>query len=215
MLLLELLFITIFVNFSEQWEDNDDMTVQINDGKILGRFMTTRTGKPVKAFLGIPFAAPPVGNLRFKAPQNVQAWQGVKRTQQDGPKCVQIQPAIPVPQGQEDCLYLNVYVPDIENATSLPVMLWFYGGSLVYGEATSTSYGHDYIVQHDVIMVAGNYRVGALGFLSTEDENAQGNLGFKDQLMMMKWVRENIKHFGGDENSVTIWGGEKLKLKED
>lgn len=183
------------------------MIAEINDGTILGRFITSKSGKPIKAFLGIPFASPPINNLRFKSPQKPQKWEGMKRTQQDAPRCVQ--GSYPIIQGQEDCLYLNVYVP-AGNLTNVPVIFWIYGGAFSSGEASYSFYNPEYVVDHDVIVVAGNYRVGPLGFLSTEDNNAQGNFGFKDQVMILQWIQDNIHHFGGDKNSVTIWGGKNV-----
>ena len=202
-----LLFLLISINFASSWEIIDDMIAEINDGTILGRLVKSKTGKAVKAFLGIPYAAPPVNDLRFKSPQKPQKWEGMKRTQLDGPKCVQ--GSSTTLQGNEDCLYLNVYVP-AENLTNIPVIFWIHGGAFSSGEGSYSLYNPEFLVDHDVILVSGNYRLGPLGFLSTEDNNAQGNFGFKDQVMILKWIQENIEHFGGDKNSVTIFGGKEI-----
>jgi carboxylesterase type B len=201
----------ISINSISSWEVTDDLTLQIKDGKILGRFITSHMGKPIKAFLGIPYAQPPVGELRFKAPQKVQPWEGIKLTQFDGQRCVQVTstfaPGAPL-IGNEDCLYLNVYTP-VENPGNLPVVFWIHGGAFVAGDGSYAFYGPDYVIDHDVVMVAGNYRLGVLGFLSTESKDAQGNFGLKDQNLILQWIQENIEYFGGNKSSVTIWGGKK------
>lgn len=132
MSIIKLSIIFLFFNLAKSWEDKSQLTVEINDGKILGRYMTSKSGRHVRAFLGIPYAQPPIGDLRFKAPQKIQPWTDVKLTQVDSPLCVQINPfardfknAI----GQEDCLFLNVYTPTRKNSTSkLPVIYWIHGG---------------------------------------------------------------------------------------
>lgn len=132
MSIIKLSIFFIVFNLVRSWEDKSDLTVQINDGKILGRYMTSKSGKNVRAFLGIPYAAPPIGELRFKAPQKIQPWDGVKVTQVDSPLCVQINPFardFRTVLGQEDCLFLNVYTPFRRNRTSkFPVIYWIHGG---------------------------------------------------------------------------------------
>lgn len=132
MLFLKALIFILFFTSIASWEDKRELTVQINDGVILGRYMSSEKSLPVKAFLGIPYASPPLGDLRFKAPQKVQKWEGVLNTQKDSPICTQINPfgrIFDVVTGQEDCLYLNVYVPGKRNIqTNLPVIYWIHGG---------------------------------------------------------------------------------------
>jgi para-nitrobenzyl esterase len=133
MLILKLLFFFTTCNLIASWEDSDQLIVQTNDGKVMGRYMSSKTGLPVRAFLGIPYAAPPVDELRFKAPQKVQSWEGIKRTQVDGPICTQMNPfgrIFDVATGQEDCLNLNVYTPGGKRLTGakLPVIYWIHGG---------------------------------------------------------------------------------------
>ncbi|KAJ6649230.1 Juvenile hormone esterase, partial [Pseudolycoriella hygida] len=108
--------------------------------------------------------------------------------------------------GDEDCLYVNVYVPETSSGQLLDVLVWIHGGAFVIGSGGPSSYSPDYLLDNDVILVAGNYRLGMLGFLSTEDRNSPGNFGLKDQSFMLQWVQDNIEHFGGNKNSVTIWG---------
>jgi carboxylesterase type B len=185
------------------WEETEDLHLEIKDGKILGRYITSERGKIVKAFMGIPYAQPPVGELRFKAPQKVQAWEGIKRTQYDGNVCMKNLS----PFGDEDCLYLNVYVP-AEITEKMSVMVWIHGGGWAFGDGSLVNNGPEYILENGVILVSINYRLGPLGFLSTENGDAQGNFGLKDQQMALQWIQENIEFFGGDKNGVTIWGGD-------
>lgn len=128
-------FLTIFlllvcVQFGSSFQDTEDLTLRINDGQILGRYMTSESGRTIKAFMGIPFARPPVGNLRFKAPQKVATWDGILATQNEPPKCPQIDTFIGMGtfEGEEDCLYLNVYVPETRSSEPLDVLVWFHGG---------------------------------------------------------------------------------------
>lgn len=112
--------------------------------------------------------------------------------------------------GSEDCLYLNVYTPpttENDKVQSLkPVMIWFHGGGWQCGSGTKEFYGPDYLLEYDVVYVSGNFRVGPLGFLSTGTDDCPGNNGLKDQILILQWVQENIRHFGGDPNSVTVFG---------
>lgn len=206
-------FLTLLVLIFQSvvsWEDASGLTLQINNGKILGRYMTSESGRSIRAFLGIPYAEPPIRELRFKAPQRVQPWSGIKNTQFDAPKCVQISsPYTPGRnmEGEEDCLYVNVYSPKKAIPGTLPVIFWMYGGGFTFGEGSSSTYGPDYLLDSDVILVTGNYRLGPLGFLSTEDRTVPGNAAFKDQNLILQWIQENIEYFGGNKSSVTIWGG--------
>lgn len=124
------LIFSIYLNCCLSYEEIDELIVQINDGEILGRYMTTESGKTISAFVGIPFASPPVGDLRFTAPQKVVPWNGTLFTQQECSKCPQIDSLIgsTVYEGNEDCLYLNVYVPERRTDDKLDVLVWFHGG---------------------------------------------------------------------------------------
>ncbi|XP_006811307.1 acetylcholinesterase-like [Saccoglossus kowalevskii] len=167
-------------------------------------------------FLGIPFARPPVGELRFQRPVHADPWQGVYSATYHRSACPQtltyIQTVLPDFDSrkiQEDCLYLNVYRPSRELGIYdplLPVMVYFHGGDWDYG--TAEMYNGTFMsATRDVIVVTTNYRLGALGFLCTEDEYSLGNYGLWDQLEALKWVQENIQHFGGDSRRVTVFGG--------
>nr|WP_297782772.1 carboxylesterase family protein [uncultured Allomuricauda sp.] len=189
----------------------------------------TKTGKvegytegEIKVFKGIPFAEPPVGELRWKAPQPVRDWVGVKECKEFGPSPIQNTPepflcwtegfiAKPEPLS-EDCLYLNVWTPAKKKEEKLPVFVWIYGGGLSSGSANCDIYDGKQMAEQGVVFVSLNYRVGVLGFMAHPElseesgHNASGNYGFMDQLQGLKWVKENIGAFGGDPNNVTIAG---------
>src|SRR6516164_2093529 len=163
----------------------------------------------VDEFLGIPYAATPVGALRWRPPQPAASWSGVRDATQFAPHC----PQPPTPFGQasmsEDCLYLNVFTPSHKQAGSHhPVMVWIHGGALVTGE--SNDYIPTKLVEDGVTVVTINYRLGALGFLAhpaLADANGQsGDYGLMDQQAALRWVQRNIASFGGDPHNVTIFG---------
>ncbi len=162
-------------------------------------------------FKGIPFGAPPVGDLRWKAPQPVKAWKGVRDASKYATGPIQNNPS---PEYSEDCLYLNVWTPAHSPKDKLPVLVWIYGGGFVFGNTADPSYDCEALAQvdKDVVLVSINYRVGQLGFLalpelSAEDPNhVSGNYGILDQIAGLKWVKKNIAKFGGDPNQVTIFG---------
>ncbi|XP_055891509.1 neuroligin 4-like [Biomphalaria glabrata] len=170
-----------------------------------------------QAFRGIPFAAPPVGSLRWKPPQPPKSWRpSVLDAQFDAPGCPQLgctklTPPIACPQKtSEDCLYLNVFAPSgAKNGTNLPVMVYIHGGNFFYMSGSSLLFDGSALAQTgDVVVVTMNYRLGALGFLMTGDteDDARGNYGLYDQVMALKWVKVNIAAFGGDPNMVTLFG---------
>ena len=164
-------------------------------------------------FRGIPFAAPPVGELRFKAPQPVESWDGVRDATSFGPISLQapnevLEALLPVsdpPQPQsEDCLYLNVWTPGLDGAR--PVMVWIHGGAFTIGSGSEDYYdGANLASRGDVVIVTINYRLGALGFLNLP-ALGETNFGMRDQVAALKWVHENIANFGGDPGNVTIFG---------
>ena len=176
----------------------------------------------LKIYKGIPFAQPPLGALRWKAPQPPQSWEGVKECKNFGPSPIQNSPkpflcwteefiAKPEPLS-EDCLYLNVWTPAKKANEKLPVFVWIYGGGLSSGSANCDIYDGAELAKQGIVFVSLNYRVGVLGFmahpeLSAESgHNASGNYGFMDQLQALKWINENIAAFGGDPDNVTIAG---------
>ncbi|KAM6177419.1 liver carboxylesterase 1-like [Erethizon dorsatum] len=190
-------------------------------GKILGKYVSLEGfAQPVAVFLGVPFAKPPLGSLRFAPPQPAEPWSFVKNTTSYPPMCSQDSMAgqvlsqlftnrkedIPL-KFSEDCLYLNVYTPaDLTKKSRLPVMIWIHGGGLMVGGA-STYDGVPLSVHENVVVVTIQYRLGIWGFFSTGDEYSRGNWGHLDQVAALRWVQDNIANFGGNPGSVTIFGG--------
>ncbi|XP_069689982.1 juvenile hormone esterase-like [Periplaneta americana] len=174
-------------------------------GSVQGSQMTSRNGRNFCSFRGMPYAAPPIGPLRFKAPEPVDFWTKTRDATVDGPMCIQNVGQI---IGQEDCLYLNVYTPQttFSRLQSFPVILFLHGGAFDFGSGVSTMYNPEYFLDKDVVLVTINYRLGVLGFISTADNEAPGNFGLKDQVAALRWVRDNIAEFGGDPNKVTLLG---------
>jgi para-nitrobenzyl esterase len=165
----------------------------------------------IRAFRGIPYAAPPVGDLRWRPPQPHARWVGVRNATQFGSSCPQTLGPFGVPSTDEDCLFLNVYTPAAATVGSkLPVMFWIHGGALITGE--STDYDPTALVKHGVIVVTVNYRLGLLGFLAHPALSAEssthdsGDYGLMDQQFALGWVKKNIAHFGGNPANMTVFG---------
>ena len=170
----------------------------------------------MKAFLGLPYAAPPVGDLRWKAPETAASWKGVRDATKFGAHCAQgvvfadmiFQDAGP----SEDCLYLNVYAPATAKGNSkLPVMFWIHGGGYTGGASSEPRHNGDFLPLKGVVLVTINYRLGVFGFLATSDmakeaNGAAGNYGLLDMVAALEWVKANIAKFGGDPGNVTIFG---------
>ncbi|XP_053596613.1 juvenile hormone esterase-like [Microplitis demolitor] len=175
-------------------------------GKIIGTQMVSRRGRNINAFLGIPYAQPPIGPLRFKNPEPVKPWIGTLMATNDVPVCGQRDEYTNILFGQEDCLYLNVYSPKLDPDKLLPTMVYIHGGAFQRGDAKPTSLGPNYLLDKDIVLVTIQYRLGVTGFLSTGDASAPGNFGLKDQTLALKWVQSNIDNFGGDPASVTLFG---------
>ncbi|GJQ72194.1 hypothetical protein Trydic_g3285 [Trypoxylus dichotomus] len=215
MLISYLLFVYIVIfsealTFLKKEELKPNLQVHLEDGIIQGKKMYTEEKQlPYYAYLGIPYAKPPIGNLRFANPVRNEKWTGVLSTIQDAPTCTQDTEKI-VYIGSEDCLYINVFTSKNEQTNNqsslLPVMVFIYGGGFKFGQSNQSIYGPDYLLEHDVVIVSFNYRVGAFGFLSSGDMASPGNYGLKDQIEALRWTQRNIKHFGGDPNSVTLFG---------
>ena len=185
--------------------------------KVDGGLISGTTAEGVRAFKGIPFAAPPVGELRWKAPQPLIPWQGVRQCDTFGPEC----PQAPYPAGSmyaqppqkqsEDCLYLNVWTP-VRRGQKLPVMVWIHGGALTRGSGANRTYNGAAFARKGVVLVTINYRLGPLGYLAHPEltgespQHSSGNYGVLDQIAALKWVQKNIAAFGGDAKNVTIFG---------
>ncbi|XP_049862378.1 venom carboxylesterase-6-like [Schistocerca gregaria] len=180
----------------------DDVLVTVQQGTLRGTTATSIYNTSYTAFLGIPYAEPPVGDLRFEPPQVASGWEGVRDATQYGSDCVQ-----ETGSGSEDCLYLNVYVPGVpQEGAGLPVLFYVHGGGFIKGSGSDQKFGPDFLVSYGVILVTINYRLGPLGFLSTGDDVVPGNVGLKDQLLGLSWVQSNIERFGGDPQCVTLDG---------
>ncbi|XP_054259144.1 esterase FE4-like isoform X2 [Macrosteles quadrilineatus] len=185
--------------------------IKIKEGAIRGKEVTATSFRKKKyfSFQGIPYAQPPVGNLRFKDPVPVTSWDGVRDTLKEAPLCPQKHVILRRSLGEEDnCLALNVYTPRLPEAGSalLPVMVWIHGGGFTFGSGNTDLHDPEYWMEQDVVIVTCNYRVGVLGFLSLGTSEVPGNAGLKDQVMVLKWVQWNIAQFGGDPNNVTMFG---------
>jgi len=178
--------------------------VNTTDGAAQG----TTTGT-VDAFLGLPYAAPPVGALRWQPPQPETSWHGVRDATQFAAHCPQLASPFGMASTSEDCLYLNVYTPaNLHQGAKRPVMFWIHGGALVTGE--SNDYDPTQLVEDGAIVVTINYRLGALGFLAHPAlggaNGASGDYGLMDQQAALRWVQRNIGRFNGDARNVTIFG---------
>ena len=167
-------------------------------------------------FFGIPYAQPPVGELRWKAPQPAKNWQGVKKTKEFGPMPVQADifgdMVFRAPGQSEDCLYLNVWTPQGKEDEKLPVLVYFYGGGFVAGDGSEPRYDGSSLAKKGIVVVTVNYRLNIFGFFAYPELSAEapyhasGNYGLLDQNMALQWVKQNISAFGGDPSKVTIGG---------
>ena len=186
-----------------------DVIVNTNSGSILGDVKRVPGAGQVFIFRKIPFARTPVGPLRFRKPEPYGSWNGTLNGKAFGPACMQNPAGIPTgfPKDMsEDCLHLNVYVPYELSATSnKSVMVWVHGGSFTAGQSSLYD-GIPLSLRGDVIVVTVNYRLGALGFLRIGPTGSPGNFGLWDQHLAFKWVHDNIQAFGGNPNSVTVFG---------
>ncbi|GFS12881.1 carboxylic ester hydrolase [Elysia marginata] len=193
-------------------------TVDTDRGKVRG-ISVDANGKRVHAFYGIPYAAPPVGDLRFKPPVQMDPWEGVRDATRLPNSCYQTFDYFfgnfsgsnmwnANTQLSEDCLYLNVWTPRTNPPyRNKAVIVWIYGGGFYSGSSTLDIYMANILTaENDVIVVSMQYRVGALGFLALESTDAMGNAGLWDQRMALEWVSRNIHYFGGDAHSVTLMG---------
>lgn len=198
---ISILCLTLIVSCSKKTID----IVEVTGGSIQGLKENS-----LMIFKGIPFAAPPVGELRWKAPQPVEPWKNIKKTQEFAASPYQF--GNPPAGKSEDCLYLNVWTPAQSAKEKLPVLVWIYGGGFSMGSTAEPVCTGEHLAQKGVIVVSIAYRVGKLGFLAHPElssENPQrvsGNYGLLDQIAGLEWVQDNIAAFGGDPDKVTIFG---------
>jgi para-nitrobenzyl esterase len=198
--------------------------VSIASGELSGSEILSKAGKTAFFFGGIPYAAPPVGDLRWREPMPVEPWSGVRDATGFGPSSLQIDSgeggfrdsisktlgyeiSIPGFEQSEDCLYLNVYTPSMDKAAELPVLFWIHGGA--HRTGTGSGYPGEELASKGVVLVTINYRLGPLGFASHPEltaEGCRGNQGLLDTVAALQWVQQNITQFGGNPNNVTAFG---------
>ena len=191
------------------------MAQQIAEAKVTGGRVAGAIVNGVSQFKGIPFAAPPVGDLRWKAPQPVKAWSGVRQTTAFAAACMQnpasLKSQAPGISASEDCLYLDVWTPAKTSREKLPVIVWIYGGGFNGGMTSAPLYDGANFARKGVVFVSIAYRVGPFGFLATpqlskESGHGSGNYGLLDQIAGLKWIKANVAKFGGDPSKVTVLG---------
>jgi para-nitrobenzyl esterase len=211
-LLMLILFIPFYANAQETTGKTVGPSIITASGKLIGT-----TAGSVSSFKGIPFAAAPVGPLRWRAPQPYPAWQGQRDATKYGADCAQMgwprNDSEISKRSSEDCLFLNVWKPaSAAPGAKLPVMVWIHGGGFVAGSGAQGEFTGSSFTDKGVLLVTINYRLGRLGFfafpaLSKEHpEEAKGNYAYMDQIAALKWIKQNIAAFGGNPNNVTIFG---------
>lgn len=194
---------------------DNSVIISTGNGKIKG-IAAKVLNKDILIALGIPYAKPPIKELRFRKPEPIESWTEVRDASRFGPQCIQFKPNrtwTPWISGDdymsEDCLYLNIWAP-LESSVSQslkPVMVWIHGGAFFSGSSDLSTYdGRILAAYGDVVVVSINYRLGAFGFLNMGTESAPGNQGLHDQVMALRWIQTNIKNFGGDPRLVTLFG---------
>ena len=212
-----LIFSTLLILISSVGIAQNDnafpVEVKVENGIIEGDY-DTHTG--IQTYFGVPFAKPPIGDLRWKAPQPLDNWEGVKKTKEFGPRPMQTLVFGDMKSRSkglsEDCLYLNIWTPAARNTKDLPVLVYFFGGGNVAGDASEYRYDGESMAKKGMVVVTTNYRLNIFGFfahpeLSTEAPyGASGNYGLLDQNAALKWVHQNITAFGGDPKKITIAG---------
>ncbi|XP_030636561.1 acetylcholinesterase isoform X2 [Chanos chanos] len=218
MFLLPFVFLA-FLAYRSLAQSESDLVVTTRLGRVQGIRLPLPDRSHVIAFLGIPFAEPPVGKRRFRPPEPKRPWNGVVETKDYASACYQAvdttYPGFPGTEMwnpnrmmSEDCLYLNVWVPASPRPHNLTVMVWIYGGGFYSGSSSLDVYDGRYLAHSEkVVVVSMNYRVSAFGFLTLNgSSDAPGNVGLLDQRMALQWVQDNIQFFGGNPKQVTIFG---------
>jgi len=191
---------------------SDYPVIKTRFGVVKGTFLHSEpNNRKFSAFMGIPYALPPTGDLRFQPPVETENFYKPHEPL-DAAKykndCAQLEFKTLNFKGSEDCLHLNVFTPDVKflGNTNLPVMVWIHGGGFLTGSSDPSFYGPERFLDHNIVLVTINYRLGALGFLTNGAESNPANIGLMDQIMAIKWVKNNIESFGGDPDRVTIFG---------
>ncbi|HDR50984.1 MAG TPA: carboxylesterase family protein [Mariniphaga anaerophila] len=185
-------------------------SMQPGQVKVEGGVIQGNVTEDLTLFKGIPFAAPPVGDLRWKAPQPVEKWDVVKQTVEYAPS--PMQGGNPASERSEDCLYLNVWTPAKSPEENLPVLVWIYGGGFSFGSTSDPVHNGEHLARKGVVLVSFAYRVGQIGFLAHPELSAEspngvsGNYGLLDMIAGLQWIQRNIAAFGGDPSRVTLFG---------
>ncbi|CAB3258992.1 unnamed protein product [Arctia plantaginis] len=183
--------------------------IETEQGKFKGQVTRNCNDLSYFAFKGIPYAKPPIDEFRFSVTQPPNLWTGIRDATKSCNICAQLCKKTNTLIGHEDCLYLNVYTPQLPSTKNklLPVMVFIHGGGFLFGRGTDdATHGPDFFMEKEVVMVSINYRLGILGFLSLNLKEAPGNMGLMDQVQALKWIQKNIANFGGNPNNVTIFG---------
>ncbi|GBP80677.1 Esterase FE4 [Eumeta japonica] len=186
-----------------------DLIVEVTEGKLEGKVCKTLNNVEYFAFRGIPYAKPPINDLRFAIPEPSEPWEGVRDATQNRNICAQLDRESETVTGDEDCLYLNIYTPKLpaDASTAMPVMVFIHGGGFLSGNGTKDEdHTPDFIIERNVVFVGINYRLGILGFLALDRKEAPGNMGLRDQVQALKWIKKNVAKFNGDPDNVTIFG---------
>ncbi|XP_027223730.2 venom carboxylesterase-6 [Penaeus vannamei] len=188
---------------------DEQVAVRLPQGTILTRRLEARDGSPYYPLMGVPYAKAPVGKLRFKDPVRAESWTEARKGTVPPPRCPQVNLEALYEgrtqiDGEEDCLYLNVFTPQLDSDALLPVIVAFHSGAFELGG--TDEHQPLPLVTKGIVLVSVAYRLDALGFLSSEDAALPGNLGLKDQVMGLRWVQDNIRNLGGDPDKVTILG---------
>ncbi|KAF2885851.1 hypothetical protein ILUMI_20324 [Ignelater luminosus] len=200
--LIQLLVISVVVIANETGPE-----VTVKQGILRGKYQQTKDGKTFSAFTAIPYAQPPNGELRFKPAVPIKSWAGTLDATKPHNACPQLDILANNNYiGDEDCLYLNVYTPQLPDSDKelLPVIFYIHGGG--FAEGSANLYGPEFLVAKDVVLVTVNYRLGPLGFFTTGTSHALGNEGLKDQAVALKWTKSNIAKFGGDPENIIVAG---------
>ncbi|GMR56770.1 hypothetical protein PMAYCL1PPCAC_26965 [Pristionchus mayeri] len=184
---------------------------EVDSGTLEG-FVHSVSGKECEVYLGVPYAAPPVGELRFKKPQRTQPWKGVRKCKRFGPRSIQRdmfwdKVVLQTPQS-EDCLYLNVFAPKKEEGKTYPVFFYIHGGGFMMDSAAKYGYKEmcEQLITKDIIVITIQYRLGFLGFFSLRNSSCKGNFGLWDQVAALEWTKRNVRAFGGDPSRITVGG---------
>ncbi|XP_022903148.2 esterase FE4-like [Onthophagus taurus] len=190
--------------------DMDTVLVKVKHGELRGKRQKNYKNGTFYSFFGIPYATPPLGNLRFKPPQPLNPWKGILDVTEEKEGCFAPNIYTKKIEGTEDCLHLNVYTPEVNtgNKKLKPVIVFIYGGAFLVGNTKTEIFGPEFLLTQDVVLVLISYRLGALGWSRLEDGSLgiPGNQGLRDIIMGLNWVQYNIESFSGNPSNVTVFG---------